>query len=300
MKPPGLSLFLLLCTLSPATASTPGEDAVRQMPMAHEALAARDASVKVHLVSARGYLDGKPGDAAGLTRLHAEVLACVQRNSERGIASKPPQAWPEHVISMRLDTYAAINRSIVYAAGLSYAVDPRDCSLMEARTSTASLSSSLGTCDVDLLAKTAHGHCDATGHARAAPPRHQPAMTAAQRAAIVRQAASSPAMAAFAAAMQAHPQAGTGERKTILGLECEIRPNPLDPEGKNCLARGGSFASLDAVGEAGMSGMTLEMSSPNGIQLRATQARLDTLVPNAVFAPYLDGGFRITRPGSRP
>lgn len=300
MKPSGLSLLLLLCTLLPATASTPGEDAVRQMPMAHEALAGRDATVKVHLVSARGYLDGKPGDAAGLARLHAEVQACVQRNSERGIASKPPQAWPEHVISMRLDTYAAVNRSIVYAAGLSYVIDPRDCSLMEARTGTASLSSSLGTCEVDLRAKTAHGHCDATGHARAAPPRHQPPMTAAQRADIVRLAAGSPAMAAFAAAMQAHPQTGTGERKTIVGLECEVRPNPLDPDGRNCLSRGGSFSSLDAVGEAGMSGMTLEMSSPNGIALRATQARLDTLVPNAVFTPYLDGGFRITRPGSRP
>ena len=300
MKPSGLSLFLLLCTLLPAVASTPGEDAVRQMPMAHEALAAHDASVKVHLVSARGYLDGKPGDAAGLARLHAQVQACVQRNSDQGIASKPPQAWPEHVISMRMDTYAAINRSIVYAAGLSYAVDPRDCSLMEARTGTASLSSSLGTCEVDLLAKTAHGHCDATGHARAAPPRHQQPMTAAQKADIVRLAAGSPAMAAFAAAMQAHPHEGTGERKTIVGLECEIWPNPLDPDGRNCLSRGGSFASLDAVGEAGMSGMTLEMRSPNGIQLRATQARLDTLVPNAVFAPYLGGSFRITRPGSRP
>lgn len=55
-------------------------------------------------------------------------------------------------------------------SGLSCAIDPRDCSLMEARTGTASLSSSLGTWEADLLAKTAHGHCDATGHARAAPP----------------------------------------------------------------------------------------------------------------------------------
>lgn len=296
-------LILCACAVSPAShATTEAEEDREKAPMPHESLASHGAMVKVHLVSGLGYLLGRApnDDASALARMHAEVADCVRYHNERGLPSNPPRKWPDHGNSNRTDTYSAINRTISYTSSLAYTTNVSDCSLIEVRIVTAHLYSSLGTCDIDLRAKTAHGACDATGQASARAPTGQPRPTMAQIAAVERNAAANPALAALVAAMRAHPPTGTGERKTILGLECEVHPNPFDPDGTVCVTRGGSFASLDAGGAPNLSGMALEMTSVVGIKMLATKAKLDTLVDGAVFTPYLAGGFRITNTGARP
>lgn len=296
-------LILCACAVSPASrATTEAEEDREKAPMPHESLASHGAMVKVHLVSGRSYLLGRApnDDASALSRMRAQVADCVREHNEHGLPSNPPRNWPDHSDSSRTDTYSAINRTITYSFSLAYVTNVSDCSLIEIKNVTANLYSSLGTCDIDLRAKTAHGVCDATGQATARAPIHRPPPTQAQITAFERDAAANPAMAALVAAMRAHPSNGTGERKTILGLECEVHPNPFDPDGTACVSRGGSFASLDAGGIPDLSGMALEMTSSVGINMLATKAKLDTQVNGAVFAPYLAGGFRITNTGARP
>lgn len=294
-------LLLAICVLpAPARATTQAEDDMHKAPMPHELLGARGATVKVHLVSSRGYLEGQPDDATRLSQLHAEVEDCVRHHSAHGIPSRPPRAWPDHALSSRLDTYSAINRTIRYKSGLAYTANPIDCSLIETKSNTAELFSRIGTCDIDLREKTAHGACDPTGQANARPPQRLPQPTAAQVATIERNAAANPAMAALLAAMRSHPPSASGERKTIAGLECDVWPNPFDPESKVCLSRGGSFVAACVTGDLGQSGMALEMTSFKGANMLATKAQLDATVDGAIFFPYLAGGFRITNTGTRP
>ncbi|MBB5606653.1 MULTISPECIES: hypothetical protein [unclassified Janthinobacterium] len=299
-------LILLLCALSlPARAATQAEEERDKAPMPHETLAApgsHAAMVKVHLVSGRSYLVGRPpnDDTTSLFLLHVQVNNCVRDNNASGRPSTPPRAWPDHLNSNRSDTYSALNRSITYAYGLTYGVNALDCSLLETPFHTARLSSSLGSCEIDLQEKTARGACDAAGHANARPPVRQPAMSAAQIAAIERAALGNPTMAALAAAIHSNPPYGTGERKTILGLECDVWKNPFDPEGTMCLSRGGSFTSSAVNGDLKQSGMMLEGTTTAGVKMWATQVQLDTMVNGAIFAPYLAGGFRIIKTGAHP
>lgn len=293
--------FAIICVLAlSAKATTQAEDDINKAPMPHQLLGANANLVKVHLVSLRGYMEGSPDDATRLAKLQAEVQACVQRNQARGLPSKPPRAWPAHLNSERMDTYSSVNRTIHYGSGLAYTVNPLDCSLMETMHSTADLFSRKGTCKIDLREKTAHGACDAIAQADARPPTRLPAPTGVQIAALERRATSEPAVAALLAAMRSHPQAGTGVRKSILGLECEVWPNPLDPDGSVCLSRGGSFIAAHAAGGLTQSSMEMEMTSKTGVKLHATEAKLDVMVNGAVFAPYLAGGFHITNTGAHP
>lgn len=268
-------LIVCLCAVPLAgRAATPAEQEMSSAPMPHALLAAPGAPVKVHLVSLRGSLIGQPDNAARLAMLHAEVEDCVRRNNAAGAASKPPRAWPEHVDSQRHDVYSAVNRTIHYTSALTYGVNQLDCSLTETHLSRASLFSSRGICDIDLLKKTAHGACDAAGQASA--------------------------KAAMAAAIRANPPSGTGEHKTILGIECDVWQSPLNPDGTVCLSRGGTFPASTAPGAAHSAMALEEDSATSGIKLLATTAQLDTLVNGAVFTPYLSGGFRIANTGTRP
>lgn len=294
-------LILWFCVAPSITrAATQAEDDMDKAPMPHEVLGSHSTPVKVHLASSHGYLIGRPDDAARLAMLRTEVAECVRRNSAAGVTSRPPRAWPDHVDSQRSDVYSAINRTIRYSSTLAYGANQLDCSLIEVRNSTASLYSSQGICDIDLRAKTARGACDTTGHASAKPPTRRPKLTAAQIAAIERDAATNPATAALAAAVRTHPPVGTGEHKIIVGLECEVRKNPLDLEGTICLSLGGSFVPANVPGEMKLSGLELEATSIAGIKMLATKAELDALVDSSVFTPYLTGDFRITNTGVRP
>jgi hypothetical protein len=295
-------LLLALClglALFDAGAATPAEDNRNKAPMPHEVLGAGRAMVKVHWTRLDGYLEGRPDHVAQLAQLKAQVAGCVQLSKAGGRPTKPVQAWPDFVNSLRTDTYASANRTIVYSSGLVYGLNPADCSVLETRKETATLSSSKGNCVIDLLDKTARGACDARAHADAAPRPRPAASTMADVEDAQRSAPGNPALAALAAAMRQHPPGGSGVRKTILGIECEVLKLPFDPDASVCLSLGGSFAAAHAAAGTTGSGMDLETTSSIGARMQATRAQLDALVNGAVFAPYLGGGFRVVNNGAR-
>jgi hypothetical protein len=91
----------------------------------------------------------------------------------------------------------------------------------------------------------------------------------------------------------------TGARKTILGLQCEVSDNLLDPGGTICLSLGGSFAGSQVAHMSDHSGMMLEMTSQVWETHNAVEALLDADVDGAVFGPYLSGGYQIQDRGVR-
>ena len=284
---------------SRAGATTEAENTRANAPMPHQKLGAGGAMVKVHFTRLDGYLEGRPDNAAQLAEMKAEAQKCVRQHQETGRPTNPPRAWPDFVLSGRTDRYSSANRTIAYQFGLTYGINQTDCSLLEIASASARLVSSIGNCEIDLLKKTANGACDAQAHANARLPLRVAASSLADVEEALRKAPNNPGLAALAAVMRQHPPGGTGERKTILGLECEVWKNPLDPDGTNCLSRGGSFTAPDSNGEKNQSTMTLEMTSVAGIKMHAVEAKLDTMVNGAVFAPYLAGGFTITNKGPR-
>lgn len=262
---PHLPLFILLGTLSlSAAAATDAEERLHKAPMPHQLL-------------------GTNGRA-------------------HGMPVNPPSAWPHFVNGERIDTYSSINRTIQYISGLADGINQVDCSLLEIERRVASLISRKGVCDVDLIEKTAHGACDADGHASARAPARVSSPASETIALAERNAAGNPAAAALAAAMRRY---GAGQRKVIAGLECDVwnNPhvwnNPLDPSGALCISRGGSFVAAHAADGQTQSGLELEVSSLEGVKLHAVDAKLDTMVDAAIFAPYLAGGFRIGAKGAR-
>jgi len=294
-----LALLAVLTGLSmSAVATTDAEDRMYKSPMPHEALGTSGARVQVHWVSMPGYLEGRPDNATQISNLKMNVQACIQEKRDVGAPVNPPRVWPDFISGQRIDTYSSVNRTINYVSSLIYGINVVDCSLMEIQGHVASLSSSKGICSIDLVAKTAHGVCDAGAHASARPPAHAPAPSAAELAKIERDSASNPAVAALAKAMRDHPPAGTGERKVIVGLDCDVWKNPFDPDGTICISRGGSFIAAQAGGGATQSGLVLEITSVAGLKSRAVGAQLDAMVSAAVFSPYLAAGFRISGSGA--
>ena len=85
----------------------------------------------------------------------------------------------------------------------------------------------------------------------------------------------------------------TGERKTILGLECDVGYLATLGGGTVCFARGGSFVTARTAGNPGEPGILLEMETKYGNKIKAVNAKLDTEVNSSIFAPYLNGGFTI-------
>lgn len=295
-----LPLVLCVCLnlLAPfAEATTEAENTMKNAPMPHELLGTGGTTVKLHFARLDGYVEGRPDNTARLVQLKALVQTCLSRKS--GSPVNPPRAWPDFIDNHRSDTYSSVNRSIRYSSGITYAVNQVDCSLFEGRRFTARLSSSIGNCDIDLLKKTANGVCDAQAHANARPRLRAPASTLTDVEAALRKAPNNPGLAALADAMRQNPPGGAGERKTILGLECDVVKNAFDPGGTVCLSRGGSFVASDVNGEVTQSSMTLETTSVSGIKMHTVAAKLDTMVDGAVFAPYLAGGFTVTNLGPR-
>lgn len=137
-------------------------------------------------------------------------------------------------------------------------------------------------------------------HQKGGPPPRTVRLSKAEIAAAERAAASNPAMAALVAVMHQHPQRGTGEHKTILGLECEVYPAAIVPNGTVCLSLGGAFIAAHAASGLTESSMELEMTAKVGIKMRATVAKLDAMVDAAVFAPYQAGAISVKEIGTRP
>ena len=295
-----LALCACLVLLSyPADATTEAENKRANAPMPHAKLGTGGTMVKVHFTRLDDYVEGRPDNAARLVEMRAQVQKCVRQNQETGRPTNPPRAWPDFTLSGRTDQYSSANRTIVYQQVLSYAVKQDDCSLMESASASARLTSTMGSCEIDLLKKTAIGVCDAQAHANAPQRLRVPASSLADVEGALRKTPNNPGLAALAAVMRQHPPGGTGERKTILGLECEVWKNPFDPDGTKCLSRSGSFTASDTNGANNQSTMTLETTSVAGIKAHAVEAKLDTMVNGAVFAPYLAGGFAIKSTGPR-
>lgn len=276
-----------------AMATTEAENTRAQAPMPHKNLGSGGSMVKAHFTRLDGYLEGRPDNASQLAQMKTQAQQCMREHRETGMATNPPRAWPDFVLSDRTDRYVAANRTIVYHFNLAYGLQWSNCGLLETAAVEATLSSAIGTCNIDLIKKTATGVCDALGHGNAAPPIRVPVATHADVEAAIKKLHNNPGLAALAAVMRQHPPGGTGERKTILGLECEVWKNPLDPNGTTCLATGGSFMASDINGLTGQSNMNLETISIAGIKEHAVEAKLDAMVNSAVFAPYLAAGFTI-------
>ena len=295
-----LVLSASLVLLSPsAEATTDAENTRANASMPHQKLGTGGSMVKVHFTRLDGYLEGRPDNAAQLAEMKVQAQRCMRQHQETGRPTNPPRAWPDFVLSGRTDRYSSANRTIDYQYGLTYGLNWTDCSLSELISASARLLSSMGSCEIDLLKKTAIGVCDAQAHASAPLRLRAPASSMADVEEALRKAPNNPGLAALAAVMRKHPPGGTGERKTILGLECEVWKNPLDPDGTNCISRGGSFTAFDTNGEKNQSAMTIETTSVVGIKMHAVEAKLDAMVNGAVFAPYLAGGFTIKSTGQR-
>jgi hypothetical protein len=260
------------------------------------------AAVKVHRARLEGYLEGKDGNAAALAALKNDVQACMKSLADSGVKLNPPNAWPEHVTVVREEQYATATRRITYTSGATHAVDMRDCSLLSKPYAKAMLASGRGVCQIDLVAKKAHGDCGPGGHADAPPVASAPAQPPAE---MMKRLAANPAFAAAMAQMQkvAAMAPVRGAQRTVAGVRCNSWTQPLDDKGTQstlCYAIGGSFLPLRSVDKDGFGGLLLESTTPAGFQLKAVDARLDTEVGGAVFAPYLRGGFAINADGSAP
>ncbi len=272
-----LCTLALLVAAGDSGATTAAEEAMRNAPLPHTLLANTQARATVHRVSLLGYLDTKPDDAATLAMLKADVARCVANRGGKGGPVAAVKAWPEHVMSLREDIYAASNRTITYSHALFYTLDAATCGLSESVSSKAELVSQHGSCSVDLAAKTAVGDCDGSAHAKApvAPP--MPAGGAQMK-----------QLAAMGLMVTA-----TGVRKTVLGVSCEIHklPRQLDADGTACLGSGGSFPV--SVGPDG--GLLMERRSHVGYTMAAREAKLDDQIGAAIFTPWLAGGFRVLK-----
>lgn len=277
---------------SPAYAKTEGETVLGNSPLPHERLGAGKDSVKVHWVRLQGYFEGANGHDAMMDELKSHVRSCVQAAQRDGRQARPPQVWPDYVQSIQRDTYDSSNRSISYGTTLLYTINPSDCSLVENRRTVAKLTSTKGICEIDLASYQAHGFCDARAHADAPPLIRTGAMAPNGRA-VAPPAVGRAALDALEKAMKLAP-GKTGDRKTILGIQCDVWKSPFEPNGTVCISLGGSFVAAHATFGLTDSSMELEMTSAIGVTARAIQAQLDAKVNATVFAPYLADEFQMT------
>lgn len=282
--PPALLALLLGSVLFPAQAMTDVEKRVDTASAPHLALKAAGKPMLVHFVQSK---DDHRGEilASGLADLKQKVAFCVEANRRLGRPVRAPRAFPEQVVRANLFEYSAPNRRITYKVAYNVGM-AEDCSLIETESREASLSSLKGSCEIDLVRKTAHGVCDSKGHADAvrpplAPGREQQEKTRAALEADPRMAK----QMAVLRRLSANVPAG-GAKLTIAGLECEVVNAMASTSG--CITRAGSF--IPTVGIEGVS--LLGHWGPLGTT--AVEAKLDMGVDPAIFTPYANGGFTIT------
>ncbi len=298
-----LAAAVLAALTAQGHASTLVEDKIFSAPMPHTLLEQSGPTVKVHRVRLQGLMGSEADNATALAKLHQDVQQCVAERARQGMPTKPPQRWPDFILSARRDSYFARNRAIVYSHGSAHLLNTLDCSLIESDVATAALVSSKGTCNIDLIHKTASGACDAGAHADAiaVAMHHRPSETETNQA--LQKLAADPKTAAMAAAMRrmVPPEAthGTGQHKTILGIDCEVWNQMGGPDtGTVCLAHGGSFQPAISARNPVEAGIELEFLSKRGANMKAIDAQLDADVNSAVFAPYLADGY-VVQDGKR-
>lgn len=292
-----MSAFAAMFFLTPvARATTPAEETLLKTPMAHEKLRGKGEAVQVHYVRLHGYLEGHPANATRLAQLKEAVKTCLLQRQTEGKEVRPPTTWPDFLQRSREDVYYAINRSIRYLTTIAYDVNQEDCSLYENITQSADLVSMAGSCEVDLKAKSAKGHCPADGHAGAPVTRARPAVMEDE---ALEQMAADPRTAAAVEHIRKalkKSNTATGRKRQILGLECEIWDQPAAPGGGTaCYSKAGSFVPSLAARTQGEAGMLVELDTKFGFKMKAVSAKVDTTVSRLVFVPYQQGGFTFTK-----
>lgn len=290
-----IAAVMFLPTLA-ARATTPAEEALLKAPMAHEKFQTRGDSVKVHYVRLQGYLEGNPSNAIRLAQLKEAVKACLHWHEKEGREVRPPTTWPDFLQRSREDVYYAPNRSIRYMTTIAYDVNQEDCSLYENITQSADLVSMAGSCDVDLKARSAKGYCPADGHASAPVTRAGPAVMADE---ALKQMAADPRMAAAVENIRKvlkESSTGTGRKREILGLECEVWDQPVAPGGGTaCFTKAGTFVPSVSARNQGEAGMLVELDTKFGFKMKAVSAKVDTTVSSVVFVPYQQAGFNFIK-----
>ncbi|PFH09441.1 hypothetical protein BCF11_1837 [Collimonas sp. PA-H2] len=288
------SITALLSTA--AFAETGLERDVLNAPMPHEA-GKGGQEVLVHYVRLQGALQGDPDNAQRLEQLKRDVASCAATKRQANQPVNLPTEWPQQLNGFREDFYASRNFSITYSAAWTYILNPDDCSVADGPTlaarsksrqrgiwTSATLKSSAGLCQIDLVAKTARGQCAMDTHRKARPSQGK------NPADMIAQMKRNPAIpASVIAQMEAVMPAASGPSKTILGIACHPEKFLGDTM---CVADGGSFAPAAKL--------VLERSSAKGISLAARQAAQDVRVGENVFAPHLAGGFQVTELGGKP
>jgi hypothetical protein len=268
-----------------AHAMTATEHQVDAASAPHLALAAARKPVTVHYVHLKDDYHNNPMAKTHLATLKQTVATCVAANRRLGRPVHAPTEFPDQYIRNHEFEYSAPNRRIVYTVGYSVEMAD-DCSLVEMEKRDAVLTSSKGTCEIDLVNKKASGVCDATGHADAPPfPR---APSRAQNDAAIAAMQADPRMAGQAALIRqlANAPRGPAARRTVAGHVCEV----VDGIGgiQGCVSKEGSF-----VPSTGTEGVTLTRTVAS-MTSTAVDAKFDMPIDPAIFTPYRTGGYRIT------
>ena len=291
-----VSLLAAAAIFSNVLAATQEEQTLASARAPHQVYAGAGAKVKVHRARLDGYFMSQAGSDAMVARLKKDVAKCLASNRPAS-GLKHTVDWPTYAISARVDEYMAANRSIRYQSGVAYVMHPADCGLIGEITSTATLTSARGICQIDLVKKIAEGDCDSSGHANAPIPK-RPAMSADE---TIRKMAANPAMAAAAAQMKAMREfqpIRTDEYRNVLWARCDVWRQKL--QGSNdtatfCYASGASFVAAGAPEDGGPGSLQLDIDNPQGFRQKAVDVKFDTEVSSAVFTPYNGAGFSIKK-----
>jgi hypothetical protein len=242
--------------------------------------------VTVHYARLDGYANLGDGNDALLTSLKQSVQDCARHNP----SAKPVTEWPVLMWPHRQEVYATANRRIEYEMGATFLVHPGDCTLISEVVSNATLRSAGRICMIDLVKKIAKGDCGRNGQADAPIP-PKPTQSLEQ---IMKRMAQNPAMAAQVKIMESVTATRTGERRVIKGASCDVwrqKMGTLGSDSTYCMSSGGSFIPAQAFEVGGMGGLMLDNDNPRSWRMHATDVKIDTQVNDAVFTPYMAGGY---------
>lgn len=263
----GIVLGLMVVSLN-AGAATAMEEKIFKTPMPHTLLA-EGAQVKADFVRLENDLTASRIAPKMAQNPQAILNACIADRKKRGLPVNPPRIYPSFDLPGHSDTYLTANRKITYIRAYTFRVNMDDCSLMEDEAAHATLSSSIGSCDMNLIARTAKGACDMEAH-RKAPLWKRPTVDPDGMQAKMAEMSADPRRAAAMAQVRkllGTVPAAAGQKKNVLGIECQVAGSPA---GSSCSSKSGLVLESGAVGVA---------------ESKAVQAQLDASVNEAVFAP---------------
>lgn len=163
------TLFMLALCSGMSRAETALERRYLQEAAPHTTAAKSNAKVIAHYATINGYLEGLPRNAERLVALRESVDACVKNPNAFALPVQPPTEWPDFLHGYRLNVYTAERYLISYRRDWTYAGPLPNCSLLESSSYTATLQSTAGLCQIDLIQKTASGQCDMAAHRAAKP-----------------------------------------------------------------------------------------------------------------------------------